>query len=56
LSDFSRFFGRCNLVFELFKKRPGLFLNGTQEDTFVPNLVQIGQETAEKSCREKKAK
>jgi hypothetical protein len=27
-----------------------------QDDTFVPNLVQIGQETAEKRWREKKKK
>ena len=27
-----------------------------QDDTFVPNLVQIGQETAEKRWREKKSK
>jgi len=27
-----------------------------QEDTFLPNLVQIGQEMAEKSSREKKRK
>jgi len=38
------FFGPCDLVFQLFKNRPRLFI-----------LVQIGQEMAEKSWREKKA-
>ena len=37
-----------------FSKIALLSINRMQDDTFVPNLVQIGQETAEKRWREKK--
>ena len=37
-----------------FSKIALVCLNHTQEDTFLPNLVQIGREAAEKSWREKK--
>ena len=55
---FNRFdvFGRCDLVFELFKNRPRFFLGPEQGDTFVPNLVQVGRAAAEKIWREKKKK
>ena len=39
-----------------FSKIALVCLNRMQEDTFVPNLGQIGRETAEKSWREKKKK
>ena len=55
MTDFSMFFGRCDLVFGPFKSALVCF-NRMQEDTFVPNLVQIGRETAEKKLSgEKKA-
>jgi hypothetical protein len=41
-------FGRCDLVFEILKKSR-LGDNHIEEDALAPNLVQIGQETAEKS-------
>jgi len=47
------FYSRCDLVFELSKIAIVCF-NRMQEDTFVPNLVQIGRETAEESWLEKK--
>ena len=53
MTDFSMFFGRCDLVLN-FSKIARLSINRMQDDTFVTNLVQIGQETAEKSWREKK--
>jgi hypothetical protein len=37
-----------------FVQKPRLAINRVQEHTFAPNLVQMGQETAEKSWREKK--
>jgi hypothetical protein len=48
-------FGRCDLVFELFAKSSPQYKR-IYEHTFVPNLVQIGQETAEKSWWKKKKK
>ena len=39
-----------------FSKIARLSINRMPDDTFVPNLVQIGQETAEKRWREKKMK
>jgi len=47
------FFGRCDLVFELFKNRP-VFFCPEQGDMILPNLVQIGRAAAEKIWREKK--
>ena len=49
------FFGRCDLVLN-FTQIARLSINCMQDDTFVPNLVQIGQETDEKRWREKKKK
>ena len=37
-----------------FSKIARLSINRMQDDTFVPNFVQIGKETAEKRWREKK--
>jgi len=39
-----------------FSKIARLSINRMLDDTFVKNLVQIGQETAEKRWREKKKK
>jgi len=39
-----------------FSKIALVYFNHMQENTFVPNLVQIGRETADKSWREKKKK
>ena len=39
-----------------FSKIALVYFNRMQEGTFVPNLAQIGRETAEKSCPEKKSK
>ena len=55
MHDFSMFFGRCDLVFN-FSQIARLSINRMQDNTFVPHLVQIGQETAEKCWREKKKK
>ena len=45
--------GRCDLVLN-FSKIALVRFNRMHEDAFVPNLVQIGRETAEKSWLEKK--
>ena len=48
------FFGRLTWFLN-FSKIALVCLNRMQEDTFVPNLVQIGREMAEKRSLEKKS-
>jgi hypothetical protein len=48
------FSGTGDLVFGLSQKLSRLYC--MQEDAFMPNLVQIGRETAEKSWRGKEEK
>ena len=52
---FQVIFTRRDLFF-YFSKIARVYSSHTQVDALVPNLVQIGRETAEKSWREKKSK
>jgi len=54
MTDFSMF-SAVVICFLNFSKIALVCLNRMQEDTFMPNLVQIGGETADKSWQEKKA-
>ena len=55
MTDLSSFFLAVVTWFLNFSKKSRLSINRVLGGTFVPNLVQIGQETAEKRWREKKS-